>query len=90
MRPSPPLAAGIAPVWWDIDGNAHHVGDDTKRALLAAMRLPADTAAKVTVSALGDVYLTLEPGASNRMVAPGGMIGEISRSKPRKRPHAES
>ena len=52
--------------------------------------LPADTAAKVTVSALGDVYLTLEPGASNRMVAPGGMIGEISRSKPRKRPHVES
>lgn len=52
--------------------------------------LPADTAAKVTGSALGDVYLTLEPGASDRMVAPGGMIGAISQPRPRKRPRAES
>ena len=36
-------AAGIAPVWWDIGGGEHQVGNDTKRALLAAMRLPAGT-----------------------------------------------
>ena len=35
--------AGIDPVWWDIDGGRHPVTPDTKRALLAAMRLPADT-----------------------------------------------
>lgn len=34
-------AAGLAPDWWDVDGNNHRVGDDTKRALLKAMRLPA-------------------------------------------------
>lgn len=37
-------AAGIAPDWWDIDGTNHRVPDDTRRALLRAMRLPADTA----------------------------------------------
>jgi glycogen debranching enzyme GlgX len=36
-------AAGIAPVWWDVEGHEHRIGDDTKRALLAAMRLPAST-----------------------------------------------
>lgn len=36
-------AAGIAPDWWDIDGRNHRVPDDTRRALLAAMRLPAGT-----------------------------------------------
>jgi glycogen debranching enzyme GlgX/4-alpha-glucanotransferase len=36
-------AAGIAPVWWEVNGTRHAVGDDTKRALLAAMRLPAGT-----------------------------------------------
>jgi glycogen debranching enzyme GlgX/4-alpha-glucanotransferase len=33
--------AGIAASWWDIAGHEHRVGDDTTRALLAAMRLPA-------------------------------------------------
>ena len=36
-------AAGIAPVWWDLDGRAHPVSAGTKRAVLAAMRLPAAT-----------------------------------------------
>ncbi|MGE0223068.1 MAG: glycogen debranching protein GlgX [Acetobacteraceae bacterium] len=36
--------AGIAPVWWDVEGRVHRVGDDTKQAILAAMRLPARTA----------------------------------------------
>jgi glycogen operon protein len=37
-------AAGIAPEWWDVDGKRTIVSDDTRRALLAAMRLPAGTA----------------------------------------------
>ena len=36
-------AAGLATSWWDIAGEEHRPGDDTKRALLAAMRLPAQT-----------------------------------------------
>ncbi|TBW33715.1 glycogen debranching enzyme GlgX [Siculibacillus lacustris] len=35
--------AGIAPEWWDNSGNCVKVGDDTKRAVLAAMGLPATT-----------------------------------------------
>ena len=34
-------AAGIQPDWWSIDGQRHEVSEDTKRHLLAAMRLPA-------------------------------------------------
>jgi glycogen operon protein len=37
-------AAGIAPAWWDVNGNRTTVSDETRRALLAAMRLPAATA----------------------------------------------
>ena len=49
-------AAGIAPEWWDVDGNRTSVSDDTRRALLAAMRLPAATAgeARDTLRHLGD------------------------------------
>ena len=36
-------AAGIDPIWWDVDGGFHTVALDTKQALLAAMRLPART-----------------------------------------------
>ena len=36
-------AAGISPDWWDLSGGCHAVGDDTKRAILASMGLPADT-----------------------------------------------
>ncbi|MCE1236532.1 MAG: glycogen debranching protein GlgX [Hyphomicrobiales bacterium] len=49
-RPVDPLAldglaraAGIAPDWWDLSGGNHAVGDDAKRAILAAMGLPAAT-----------------------------------------------
>ncbi|HEX2941013.1 MAG TPA: glycogen debranching protein GlgX [Rhodopila sp.] len=42
--------AGIDPIWWDIDGGRHVVSTDTKRALLAAMRLPATTRADYTAS----------------------------------------
>ena len=34
-------AAGIAPVWWDVAGRRTLVSDDTKRTLLASMRLAA-------------------------------------------------
>jgi glycogen debranching enzyme GlgX/4-alpha-glucanotransferase len=37
--------AGIDAVWWDIDGGYHKVSVATKRALLAAMRLPAGSRA---------------------------------------------
>jgi glycogen operon protein len=33
--------AGVEPVWWDVEGLRHVVPIDTKRSLLAAMRLPA-------------------------------------------------
>ena len=36
--------AGIAPVWWSLDGERREVSPETQRALLAAMRLPAATA----------------------------------------------
>lgn len=36
-------AAGIAAQWWEVDGTRHDVSLETKRALLAAMRLPAGT-----------------------------------------------
>ncbi|MDE8348674.1 MAG: glycogen debranching protein GlgX [Acidocella sp.] len=43
-------AAGIAPDWWDIAGNQHHVSIDTQQALLQAMGLPASTTADVRAS----------------------------------------
>ncbi len=36
-------AAGIAPEWWDVGGKRHVVGDETKRALLAAMGMRVDS-----------------------------------------------
>ena len=43
-------AAGIAPEWWDIEGNRHAASPETTRALLAAMRLPAGTEAEARES----------------------------------------
>ncbi len=40
-------AAGIAPEWHEIAGPRHSVSPDTKRALLAAMGLPAATAGEI-------------------------------------------
>ena len=42
--------AGIAPVWWDIDGRDHAVSPETKRAILTAMRLPAGSFADLADS----------------------------------------
>ena len=39
-------AAGIAADWWEVDGTRHVVTEETKRALLAAMRLPSGTLAE--------------------------------------------
>ena len=36
--------------------------------------LPADSTAAVTVTALGDVYLTINPGHAARTVQPGGTL----------------
>ncbi len=43
-------AAGIAPEWWDVAGTHHAVGAETKRALLAAMNLSAESAAQARES----------------------------------------
>jgi 4-alpha-glucanotransferase len=50
--------AGIDPIWWDVDGGYHKVPADTKRALLAAMRLPTATRGNLNDSV---ARLTLEP-----------------------------
>ncbi|HEX8666831.1 MAG TPA: glycogen debranching protein GlgX, partial [Allosphingosinicella sp.] len=39
-------AAGIQPTWWTVDGSRHDVTEDTKRHLLAAIRLPAGSDAE--------------------------------------------
>jgi glycogen debranching enzyme GlgX/4-alpha-glucanotransferase len=41
-------AAGIQPEWWQLDGTHHRVTPETKRDLLKAMRLPAQTASEAT------------------------------------------
>jgi glycogen operon protein len=43
-------AAGIAPEWWDVAGHHTQVSDDSRRALLASMRLPAVTDAEARTS----------------------------------------
>ncbi len=50
--------AGIDPVWWDVEGGYHPVSVETKRALLAAMRLPAGTRSDLANSM---ARVTLEP-----------------------------
>jgi glycogen debranching enzyme GlgX/4-alpha-glucanotransferase len=43
-------AAGIAPEWWDVSGRHKAVSPDTQKALLAAMRLPANTTGEARAS----------------------------------------
>ncbi|CAH2600328.1 4-alpha-glucanotransferase [Rhodovastum atsumiense] len=45
-------AAGIAPEWWDVEGRRYVVNEDTTRALLQAMRLPAGNPGEV-IDSLG-------------------------------------
>jgi len=66
-------AAGLAPVWHDVEGRRHLVPEATLRALLAALGLPAETAPQARDSlARLDVAPTLPPyasGVSGRPVA---------------------
>ena len=77
-------AAAIAPEWWDVSGRRTRVSDDTRRALLAAMRLPAATDGEVrdTLRSLSDdrdrralphalVVRTGEPGMLRLGLTPG-------------------
>ena len=43
-------AAGIVPIWQDVHGVMHEVSDDTIRAILAALDLPASTDALIAES----------------------------------------
>ncbi|WP_158929027.1 glycogen debranching protein GlgX [Acidisphaera sp. S103] len=65
--------AGIDSIWWDMDGGHHTVPADTKRALLAAMRLPAASRADLTDSL---ARLTLEP------VLPPVLTGRVGQAIP--------
>jgi glycogen operon protein len=51
-------AAGIAAEWWDIGGRHHVVGSETKRALLIAMGLAADSHGQIrdSLRAIADEY----------------------------------
>jgi glycogen operon protein len=44
------IAAGIASDWWDVGGTHYPVSAQTRRALLAAMGLPAETTAQARAS----------------------------------------
>ena len=50
-------AAGIHLQWWEVNGTRHIISTDTKRSLLAAMRLPAATEAQARDS-LGHLAAT--------------------------------
>jgi glycogen debranching enzyme GlgX/4-alpha-glucanotransferase len=43
-------AAGLAPSWYDVSGTLHVVGPEAKQAILAAMRLPANSTAEARQS----------------------------------------
>ncbi len=77
-------AAAIAPEWWDVSGVRTRVSDDTRRALLVAMRLPAatDGEARDTLRFLSDdhdrralphalISRTGEPAVLRLGLAPG-------------------
>ena len=60
--------AGIDPIWWDVGGGYHKVAADTKRVLLAAMRLPAfnrddftDSLARLTMEPSLPAAITADP-----------------------------
>ncbi|HBK06052.1 MAG TPA: 4-alpha-glucanotransferase [Acetobacteraceae bacterium] len=55
--------AGIDPVWWDVDGGYHKVSVETKRALLAAMRLPAESPADLRDSLVRVTFAPVLPPA---------------------------
>jgi glycogen debranching enzyme GlgX len=58
--------AGIDLIWWDVTGGYHKVGADTKRSLLASMRLPATSRSELEDS-LG--RLIVEPALPPALTA---------------------
>jgi len=44
--------------------------------------LPADSTAQVTVTPLGEVYLTINPGHATRSIPPGGMLIAVPTKRP--------
>ena len=72
--------AGIDPIWWDVDGGYHKVGADTKRGLLASMRLPADTRGAFADSL---ARLTLEPPLPPAATGRAGQPTPIRLGQPR-------
>ena len=72
--------AGIQPIWWDVDGCHHQVPVDTKRALLAAMRLPAATQSDHDDSL---ARLTLRPALPTVLTARAGQAIPIQLGQPR-------
>ena len=82
-------AAGLTHDWWDINGTNHLVPDDSKRALLRAMGLPAATAADIDESlyklSLSGVFAPLPPSLVVTQGSPinlplGPALGLLSRA----------
>jgi glycogen debranching enzyme GlgX len=72
--------AGLDPIWWDVDGGHHTVPADTKRALLAAMRLPVATRSDLNDSV---ARLTLEPALPPVLTAKAGQAIPVGLGRPR-------
>jgi glycogen debranching enzyme GlgX len=72
--------AGIDLVWWDVGGGYHKVGAETKRALLAAMRLPGGTRAELDDST---ARLTLETALPPVATVAAGQAFTIPLGQPR-------
>ena len=74
--------AGIAGIWWDVDGGYHKVPADTKRALLASMRLPAMTRGELNDSL---VRLGLQPALPSALTVRGQQPIRVRLGRPRPR-----
>ena len=72
--------AGIDPVWWDVEGGYHPVGAETKRALLAAMRLPAGTPSDLADSL---ARVTFEPALPPCLIAQEQQAIPVALGEPR-------
>ena len=72
--------AGIDPIWWDVNGGFHQVPAGTKRALLAAMRLPAATRDDLNV---GLLRLTRRPALPPVLTVRSGQPVSVPLSQPR-------
>lgn len=64
-------AAGISGAWWETGGTHHRVSDDTKRAVLRAMDLPAETS-----GAARDSLIRLADGRDRRPL-PAALVRRV-------------